>query len=298
MNNESRHHRRILAGAALRHSGYPTIKRALWLAKRQQADLYLLHALDHAPEETVTETQDDDAREQRAADARHQLERLQAAHPEIREVRVTTDRCWRALTETAAELEADLIVIGTHIHGRLQALLGTTGDQVLQHLSRNVLMVRTEASPEGQPAADYRHLLVVSDLLPHCSAAARQAADLAADLGARITLLHVVEHFPTDRENDAIAPENEDPLTFRQRTRARDLQAFAAANGLGSAEQRVEVTTGTAGERVPEVAREIGADLVVLGGPAPTLWHRLLGSRAEAIVNHAPCDCLLVLPPG
>lgn len=294
MNNDARHHRRILAGAALRHSGFPTIKRALWLAKLQKAELFLLHALDHTPEETEAQ---DQTLSLHAADARHQLERLQAAHPEIREVRVTTDRCWRALTETAVELDADLIVIGTHIHGRLQALLGTTGDQVLQHLSRNVLMVRNEASPEGQPAADYRHLLVVTDLFPHCTAAASQAARLAADLEARITLLHVVEHFPTDRENDAIAPENEDPLTFRHRSRARDLQSFAAANGLAAAEQRVEVTTGTAGERVPEIAREIGADLVVLGGPAPSLRHRLVGSRAEAIVNHAPCDCLLVLPP-
>lgn len=295
MNNETRHYRRILAGAALRHSGFPTIKRALWLAQREGAELFLLHALDQSPEELSA---NDPAAQLRAADARHQLERLRAAHPEIREVRVTTDRCWRALTETAVELDADLIIIGTHIHGRLQALLGTTGDQVLQHLSRDVLMVRAEASPAGQPAADYRHLLVVSDLLPHCVPAAQRAARLAANLGARLTLLHVVEHFPTDRENDAIAPENEDPLAFRQRTRARDLAAFAAANGLTAAEQRVEVTTGTAGERVPEIASELGADLIVLGGPAPSLKHWLLGSRAEAIVNHAPCDCLLVLPPA
>lgn len=295
MNNGQLHYQRILAGAALRHSGYPTIKRALWLAQREGAELFLVHALDQIPEEGGPE---DSASLQRAADARHQLERLQAAHPEIREVRVTTDRCWRALTETAAEVDADVIVIGTHIHGRLKALLGTTGDEVLQHLSRDVLMVRAEASQEGQPAADYRHLLVVSDLAPHCTAAARQAARLAGNMGARVTLLHVVEHFPTDRENDAIAPENEDPLAFRQRSRAQELRTFAAANGLAEAEQRVAVTTGTAGEVVPEIAREIGADLVVLGGPAPSLKHRLLGSRAEAIVNHAPCDCLLVRPPA
>jgi universal stress protein A len=295
MNNESLHYHRILAGAALRHSGYPTIKRALWLAQREGAELFLLHALDQFPEEI---TASDPATLLRAADARHQLERLQAVHPEIREVRVTTDRCWHALNETAVELNADIIVIGTHIHNRLQALLGTTGDQVLQHLSHDVLMVQSESIPAGQPVADYRHLLVVSDLAPHCTAAARQAARLARDLGARITLLHVVEHFPTDRENDVIAPENEDPISFRQRTRGRELQAFAAANGLTTADQRVEVTTESAGELVPEIAREIGADLVVLGGPAPSLKHRLLGSRAEAIVNHAPCDCLLVLPRG
>jgi len=291
MNNDQLHYHRILAGAALRHSGYPTVKRALWFAQREGADLYLVHALDQAPEEGGPA---DPASLQRAADARHQLERLQAAHPEIREVRVTTERCWRALIETAAEVDADLIVIGTHIHGHLKALLGTIGDEVLQHLSRDVLMVRAEASPAGQPATDYRHLLVVSDLAPHCTAAARQAARLAANLDARVTLLHVVEHFPTDRENDAIAPENEDPLVFRQRSRAQELRTFAAANGLAAADQRVEVTTETAGELVPEIAREIGADLVVLGGPAPSFKHRLFGSRAEAIVNHAPCDCLLV----
>lgn len=292
-NNETLHYQRILAGAALRQSGYPTVQRALWLAAREGAGLYLLHALDNAPEETSPNAP---GTLDRAAEAKQQLDRLQAAHPEIREVRIVTDRCWRALKDTAEELDADLIVIGTHIHGRLLALLGTTDDQVLQHMSRDVLMVRAEAGPPGQPPADYRHLLVVSDLQPHCAAAARRAARLAADLGAQVSLLHVVEHFPTDRENDVIAPENEDPLAYRQRIRARDLQAFAAANGLAAAAQRVEVTDESAQVLVPEIAREIGADLLVLGAPAPTMRHRLFGSTADAIVHHAPCDCLLVIP--
>jgi universal stress protein A len=292
-NNETRHYQRILAGAALRQSSYPTVRRALWLAAREGAGLYLLHAMDNSPEEAtpnLPSTLDS------AAKAKEQLDRLQASHPEIREVRIATDRCWRALKDTAEELDADLIVIGTHIHGRLQALLGNTGDQVLQHMSRDVLMVLTPAGPPEQPLADYRHLLVVSDLQPHCAAAARRAAGLAADLGARVSLLHVVEHFPTDRENDVIAPENEDPLAYLQRIRARDLQAFAVANGLATAAQRVEVTEKSAQVLVPEIAREIGADLLVLGAPAPTVRHRLLGSTADAIVHHAPCDCLLVIP--
>lgn len=290
-NQESRHYQRILAGAALRNAGFPTVMRAIWLASQEKAELHLLHAMDTAQGELAPDALD---APRRAAEAKERLDRLQAAHPEIREVRIVTDRSWHALNETAAELDADLIVIGTHIYNRFQVLLGTTGDQVLRHITRDVLLVREEAVAGQVLPPAYHHLLVVTDLLPHCVPAARRAAQLAADLGARITLLHVVAHFPTDRENDAIAPENEDPLAFRQRSRERDLRAFAEANGLGDAEQRVEVTTGPSHELVPGIAQELGTDLLVLGAPSPSLRHRLFGSTAYSIVHHVPCDCLLV----
>lgn len=295
MKSATRHYQRILAGAALRYSGYPTVQRALRLAAREGAGLYLLHALDEDPHGAAPTAP---SAPHQAGEARYQLERLQAAHPEIREIRMVNDRCWRAIDSAAEELDADLIVIGTHIHNRLRAHLGGTEEEVLHHVPRDLLLVRSERYEEGEPPAEYRHLLLASDLGPESAAAAARAVELASGDGAQVTLLHVVEHFPTDRENDRITPENEDPMAYQQRNRERDLEAFARAHGLADAAIQVVVTEGPAEEVIPATAQELGADLLLLGLGRPTMADRLFGASVDAIVAHAPCDCLLVRSRG
>ena len=46
------------------------------------------------------------------------------------------------LMEFAAELEIDVIVIGSHGHGRFQGLLGSTGAKLVRRAKRPVLVIR------------------------------------------------------------------------------------------------------------------------------------------------------------
>jgi len=56
-------------------------------------------------------------------------------------------------------------------------------------------------------------------------------------------------------------------------------------------------TEGHPGHEIVRVAEELNADLIVLGTHGYTGWKRFtLGSVAEFVVRHAPCDVLTVRP--
>ena len=284
-------YKRILVGTALRHSGYPTVLRAVNLAERTDGAVTLVHATEDAGARKVNGV----ARLPPVlSEAQAAVARLQSDHPRIEAVHVIADRSWVGLPGLARELGAELVVIGSYVHGQLTALLGPTSDRILHRVDGDVLAVRSEAYSAAAPPGDFRHIVVAADLQPHSEAAARRAAALAEAYGAELTLLHVVDHFPTDRENDDIAREDEDPLEHQEQVKGARLRELAERVGCTSARIKLVSTTGSARHAVPDFARESGADLVVTASSTHGGLYALLGSTAEAIVHHAPCDVLFV----
>lgn len=284
-------YKRIVVGTALRYSGYPAVLRAVNLADRTDGAVTVVHAV----EEGGARTFDGETRLPPAlGEAKSALARLQTDHPRIEAVHVIADRSWVGLPEVAREVDAQLVVIGSHVHGQLTALLGTTSDRILHRVQADVLAVRSDAYSAAQPPRDFRHILLAADLEPQNETAAQRAAALARVYGAKLTLLHVIDHYPTDRENKDIAREDEDPLEHQQRVKGARLRQLAERIGCSDAAIQVVSTTDSARHTVPDFAREIGADLVVTGSPTHGGLRTLLGSTAEAIVHHAPCDVLFV----
>ena len=57
----------------------------------------------------------------------------------------------------------------------------------------------------------------------------------------------------------------------------------------------IEILHGSPESRIVEKAREIKADLIIVGSHGYNRWERfLLGSVSDAILHHAPCSVLLV----
>jgi nucleotide-binding universal stress UspA family protein len=56
--------------------------------------------------------------------------------------RVEVGSPWRAICAVAKEEFVDLIVVGSHGHGTLDRLLGTTSSRVVDSADRSVLVVR------------------------------------------------------------------------------------------------------------------------------------------------------------
>ena len=76
-------------------------------------------------------------------------------------------------------------------------------------------------------------------------------------------------------------------------THRRQLDALAAANGL--ALDDVHQLPGRTHEILPSFVRSQGADIVIMGAIARTgLKRRIVGSTAEKVLDHLPCDILLV----
>lgn len=76
----------------------------------------------------------------------------------------------------------------------------------------------------------------------------------------------------------------------------RDLEKLVAPYAIADANVKVEL--GVASEVLPRVAHELGADIVVMGAISRSGLKRVfIGSTAERVLEHLPCDVLVVKPP-
>src|SRR5512140_3042286 len=109
---------------------------------------------------------------------------------------------------------------------------------------------------------EYRRILLVVDLTEDSLPIGRRAQALATALVAQIDLLHVVEYVPVEPMGETLMPavQIEEELLDRARQR---LTALAAQLGVAAASCRVEA--GNVKTEIVRIARELNADLIVLG---------------------------------
>ena len=138
----------------------------------------------------------------------------------------------------------------------------------------------------------YTHVLFATDFSPDGDKAGARATAIALATGARLTLVHVVEYSAMEYAGEIPIPENID-LDQRRIDAARDaIAALAARLGVPGATTRVEL--GSPKHEVVRVAKELGADLIVVGSHGKHGLQLLLGSTANGILHLAPCDVLAV----
>jgi len=284
MPNQSFVYRKIVAGVRMCAGIRPAMLRAVSLARTCGGEVAVVHAME---ETGITAP---------ALDAVHcRFEELRITYPEVTSTHLKTGSIWNAMLETARDTSADLITISTHTHSQLSALLGTSSsDSLLHHADRDVVVTRTERYTADQVSENYRHVLLVTDLQDNHRHIAERAVALAGNQGARLSLLHVVDHYPVDRENEDIAPEDEDPIVHTKRARCERLGKFAQDLGLPHTSCEVLLTNEAVQNIVPSYAQTKDVDLIVLGAHKPTTLDLLLGSIADKVVHHSPCDVLVV----
>ena len=79
----------------------------------------------------------------------------QAPHLHVETMVVDSTQPWRAIIDVADQIDADLIVVGSHGYHGLDYLLGTNASKVANLARRNVLVVHR--APNQAPAEGYRH---------------------------------------------------------------------------------------------------------------------------------------------
>ena len=141
------------------------------------------------------------------------------------------------------------------------------------------------------------HILVPTDFSEGSTEAFESAMALAADSGARVTLLHVHPLPPTMVLPDVLAPMS--PELMRTVEHSVDLAleqlcGRARARGISCSHATV---IGSAAPEICHAAESLEADLIVIGAHGKGgLGHAILGSVAEKVVRKAPCAVLTVRP--
>jgi nucleotide-binding universal stress UspA family protein len=195
----------------------------------------------------------------------------------------------------AAQLPADLIVMGTHGRsGFDRLLLGSVAERVLVKAPCPVLTVPMR-SADVAPAGDrlFRNVLCPIDFSPSSLAGLQYAQGLVKD-GATLRVLHVVEQLPAWQLVPAVATgAPDDPLVVMQQ--ARERVHHVVPSGLRRT-GRVEelVTEGDAGDEILRVAAANGVDLIVMGAHAGRAGLLGFGSTTHDVLRGASCPVLSV----
>ena len=137
----------------------------------------------------------------------------------------------------------------------------------------------------------YKRLLVAIDLGAASDKIAIKAATMARNQQAEIHILHIVEPlsltYGADLHLDTSALQED--INEQAEVHLSDL-----AENLNIPKQHCHLASGRPEKEIPGVAREIGADLIVLGSHGRWGLELLLGTTTDGVVSAADCDVLAV----
>jgi nucleotide-binding universal stress UspA family protein len=143
-------------------------------------------------------------------------------------------------------------------------------------------------------ALSLKQIMVAIYLSPRSESTARYAAGIARTFGASLVLVHV---YPVTEVNEFMTDED---------YRMLDRQRQAAQETLGKLAHKLQAEypacearflLGEPAEQVVGLARELNADLIVIGSHRPGLLLRLFNLEGGLpIMHHAPCPVLVYHP--
>ncbi len=249
---------------------------AVDLARRASADLHVVHVQERfedrrvrgyipAQSERINPVLQRQIEEERTAETRQLRERLAS----IAGGRGTHELVWGSILRELLRLAAehDLVVMGAHGANPFdEAFLGGVAGRLMRRTTTPVLTVR-----ETTTTTRVNRLLVATDFHESALAAWSFATHLAQRAGLKLVLAHVDEGHHADA-----------------RTATDRLEALA-----GDRAERFVVRAGHPVEVLPQIAEEMGADVIVVGLKRhSSITGLLLGARADALVRSSPIPVL------
>lgn len=137
-------------------------------------------------------------------------------------------------------------------------------------------------------------ILYPTDFSPRSAHAFEVACALARDYEAKLVVAHVKAPPEVVYGEVGILPP--EPVEIRKGLQA-DLARVRPPDANIPVEHRL--LEGSAAEEIVKLAKEVGADLIVMGTHGRTgLSRLLLGSVAEVVLRRAPCPVLTVRGPS
>jgi len=195
------------------------------------------------------------------------------------------------ITNEAVKSKASMIVMGRQGKTGLKRLaMGSTTARVIGHSPCNVLVVPREAQ------VAFKSIVVATDGSKYSAAAASEAIGIAKRNRSKLTVISVVPAelaTPTDIEfgmsQRELIAEKEMHVAEKN---AKTVKDVAQKEGV---EVQAFVMSGKPADAIIEIAKEHGADLIVLGSHGRTGLERLLmGSVTERVIVLSPCAVLVV----
>jgi len=287
----------------------PGIRKAIAIAKSFGASLELFHALP--PDQfldlsSIAGTMDRDRERDALEHCGLRLEEFAA--PARREnvavscTVVSDPPPHEAILRRAARSGADLIIAECHQGGRHGAWLMHLTDWELARTSTLPVLLIKGPKPYDNPVV----LAAVDPGHKHAKPLDLDGKILAAGTRVCETLRGTLHVMHADNQSLLPAGDAESPVpaypaaVMYEAQRKRDRETFEKfATDAGVPRERRHVVDEGPAAAIPQLARELGASLVVMGAVSRSALKRLLiGNTAERVLDALPCDVLIVKPDG
>jgi nucleotide-binding universal stress UspA family protein len=165
-----------------------------------------------------------------------------------------------------------------------------------------LLAALAEKQMEGNSGMTYSKILVPTDFSESAQVALAKAYSLAQQLNASLCVLHVQDEstLRTAVGEGLLTMDSTDEDLEAGVSRLTAMRFSAMLAGLAPSDVPIETKTrrGEPGYVIVETARELGADLVVMGmngiTAASQLASLLLGSVCEHVLRNSPCPTVTV----
>lgn len=138
----------------------------------------------------------------------------------------------------------------------------------------------------------YQNILVAIDLSLSAHFVVQQAATLAQQVGAMLSVVHVIEHSVAGYGGEFTMPIDVNIEQVIEKKAREILEKLAETHQIPL--ERQHVFSGSVRDGVIKLIDQLSIDLIVVGHHSLYGINRLLGSRANAILHHATCDVLSV----
>lgn len=185
-----------------------------------------------------------------------------------------------AILKTAAEGDADLIVLGAHRRtGLRRMMLGAVPEAVLRETEIPLLTVR---GPGDRSALPFERILCPVNFNTTTAETFVFAANLADRCGASLTVMTCLESGEEGGRSEADV--------------ARDLRELVSVHAGTVEDVRPLVAPGEAARRILQTAAEGAFDLIVLGAEhKPLLESTVFGTTGVNVMRHARCSVLSIV---
>ena len=141
----------------------------------------------------------------------------------------------------------------------------------------------------------YKHVMVAVDLSEEAGQVLGEAQKLAADHGAKLSLISVVKPLTQVYGGLDMAAYTQASVNFEREAQAQTTEQLKALGaGAGVEAENVHAVIGAPAPQIVDTAKDLGVDLIVVGSHGKHGLGLLLGSTANGVLHHAECDVLTI----
>ena len=276
---------RILVATDFGLAAEDAVRMASWSACRFESKVDLLHVRPSESTAGASSELDQAVSARLDAIAEHMVEQG------VRQVEsvVLDGTEFDVIVRYAEQQSVNVIVVGAgeKTPGSPHVFLGTTAARLRRWASQPVWIVKPGEAPP------IRRIFCPVDLAPDSARAMRNAIHFARAFGAELTIMTAVP--PSQGDSGELRGEYADTPPESREPRLPELDSFLAKFDFHNVRSAKLIRQGKPRYEVARAAREIGADLIVMGSAGRTGLPRMLvggvaprGSRIALFDRHRP----------